>query len=113
MMMARQYNDLIGDILEASGEKDNLKGKGKPLSKEYLQMDTFQHFQKIAKDAGHLPPWLTLQKEIFQLLDTCQSESDVDAVNEKIRTYNLSCPPPMQRGLVTLENVEKAKESWQ
>ncbi|WP_371931562.1 hypothetical protein [Bacillus sp. MMSF_3328] len=54
--MDRKYNDLIGDILENAGEKDNFNGKGKPLPKEYLEQDTYQRFQKIAKDAGYSAP---------------------------------------------------------
>ncbi len=48
--MDEQHNDLIGDILKASGEKDNfkLKGKGKPLPKDYMERDVFQNFQKIS-----------------------------------------------------------------
>ncbi|MDX8362432.1 DUF1992 domain-containing protein [Cytobacillus sp. IB215316] len=94
--MERKYNDLIGDILKEAGEKDNYKGKGKPISKEYLEMDTYQRFQKIAKDAGYLPPWLKLQKEISQLVHSCKTEQDVIVINEKISKHNTICPSPMQ-----------------
>ncbi|MEI3606558.1 DnaJ family domain-containing protein [Pseudogracilibacillus sp. SE30717A] len=112
--MDREYNDLIGDILEASGEKDNYnnKGKGKPLSKEYLKMDTFQHFQKIARDAGYLPPWLQLQKEISQLVHTCETEQDVKIINEKISKYNKMCPSQMQKNLISLSELQEAKRIW-
>lgn len=112
--MEKKYNDLIGDILEASGEKDNVnyKGKGKPLPKDYLKMDTFQHFQKIAKDAGYLPPWLALQKEISQLVHTCETEQHVKVINKKINQYNKSCPPSMQRNPISLGELETAKKIW-
>ena len=112
--MDRKYNDLIGDILEGSGEKDNFnyKGKGKPLSKEYLEKDTFQNFQKIAKDAGYLPPWLKLQKEISNLVHLCKTENDVEMINEKIRKYNSICPTQMQKYPISLNGIEKAKEIW-
>lgn len=112
--MDRKYNDLIGDILSSSGEKDkhNEKWKGKPIPKDYLEMDTFQHFQKIAKDAGYLPPWLKLQKEISQLVCSCKTEQDIKAINEKIRKYNTICPTQMQKNLITLEELDKAKGIW-
>ena len=110
--MDRKYNDLIGEILENAGEKADYKGKGKPLSKEYLEMDTFQNFQKIAKDAGYLPPWLQLQKEISKLVHSCQTQSDIDVINEKIKKHNKSCPTQMQKNLVSLDGLEKAKQIW-
>lgn len=110
--MDRKYNDLISDILEAAGEKDNYKGKGKPLSKEYLEMDTFQHFQKIAKDAGYLPPWLQLQKEISILIHSCKTETELEVINEKIRKHNTICPAQLQKNLISLNDIEKAKKNW-
>jgi hypothetical protein len=112
--MEGKYNDLIGDILERSGDKDNFqgKGKGKPIPKDYLSMDTFQHFQKVAKDAGYLPPWLKLQKEIAQLVHSCQTEKDVEEINKKIKKHNKICPLPMQKGLISLNGIDKAKEVW-
>ncbi|MDX8044728.1 DnaJ family domain-containing protein [Gracilibacillus sp. S3-1-1] len=110
--MDREYNDLIGDILEASGEKDRVKGKGKPLSKEYLQMDTFQHFQKTARDAGYLPIWLRLQKEISSLVHSCTSESEVKVINKKIAKYNTMCPTSMQKNVISLQDIDKAKSIW-
>ncbi|WP_062354419.1 DnaJ family domain-containing protein [Bacillus kwashiorkori] len=110
--MEKKYNDLIGDILERSGEKDNYKGKGKKISKEYLQMDTFQHYQQVANNAGYLPEWLRLQKEISILINECQTEEDVKIINKKIRQYNMSCPAPLQKGLIRLETVDQAKRIW-
>lgn len=110
--MERKYNDLIGDILDASEEKDNYKGKGKPLPKAYLEMDTYQHFQKIARDAGYLPPWLQLQKEISQLVHSCKTDLDVRDINEKISKYNTMCPNPMQKNLICLNKLDKAKRIW-
>ena len=110
--MERQYNDLIGEILADAGKKADYKGKGKPLSKEYLEMDTYQHFQKIAKDAGYLPPWLQLQKEIAELVHACKTQEDLDVINEKIRKHNRICPTQMQKGLITLERLEEARNNW-
>lgn len=111
--MNRKYNDLIGDILENAGEKDNFIGKGKPLPKGYFEQDTYQRFQKIAKDAGYLPPWLKLQKEISEMVHSCNSEQDAAAINEKIRKYNMACPPPMQKNIIRFNDLEQAKKIWQ
>ncbi len=112
--MDDKYNDLIGDILKRSGLKDNYqdKGKGEPLPREYMQMDTFQHFQKIAREAGFLPPWLELQKEISKLVNGCKTNQDVEIINKKIKKYNLICPTKMQRMLISLEEIERAKKVW-
>lgn len=118
-------NDLIGDILreyEKTGGMDNLKGQGKPLSEEYLSGDVFQHFQKIAKDAGFKPHWLKLQHAIRDELQSIAEkyangnkeglQFRVTKVNEKIIEYNKSCPPPMQKGVVRLETIETASKWW-
>ncbi|MFC5734646.1 DnaJ family domain-containing protein [Cytobacillus gottheilii] len=110
--MEREYNDLIGDILKNTGEKDQVKGKGKPLPKDYLERDVYQNFQKIAKDAGYLPEWLKLQKQISESIHQCQSEEDIKAINEKIMKHNKICPPPMQKNLISLENLAQAKKIW-
>nr|WP_239534134.1 DnaJ family domain-containing protein [Thalassobacillus pellis] len=105
---------MIGDILEQSGEKDNYQGKGKgaPLPLDYTKRDLYQNFQKTAKDAGFLPPWLKLQKEISRLIHTCKTENDIEIINDKIRKYNRLCPTQLQKYLVSKENLEKAKERW-
>ncbi|GAA0614785.1 hypothetical protein GCM10009001_35080 [Virgibacillus siamensis] len=111
--MDEKYNDFIGDMMqENQDDYKNLPGKGKPLPKENVQMDTFQRFQKTVKDAGFLPPWLELQKEIAALLQTAETESDLDEINLKIRKHNRICPIPMQKNLVSLTNLEKAKKIW-
>ncbi|MDI2587374.1 MULTISPECIES: DnaJ family domain-containing protein [unclassified Psychrobacillus] len=118
-------NDLIGDILrnyEKTGGMDNLKGQGKPLPDEYFSGDIFQHFQKIAKDAGFKPHWLKLQHAIRdELKDIAKKYADgqkdglqfrVTKVNEKIIEYNKSCPPPMQKGVVRLETIDVSSQMW-
>jgi hypothetical protein len=112
--MEEKYNDLIGDILADSGDKDNYQGKwkGNPMSKDYLELDTFQQFQKIAKDAGFLPQWLKLQKEISALVHACKAEKDVEVINEKIKKHNKICPAPLQKNLIRYETIEEAKKIW-
>ncbi|WP_172370964.1 DnaJ family domain-containing protein [Sporosarcina jiandibaonis] len=120
-----QYNDLIGDILKkhtADGGMDNLKGAGKPLSKEYFSGDTFQHFQRIAQDAGYKPHWLKLRHEIrdaiLSMIDVIAIRSDSELneliikINEKINDYNKACPPPLQKGQVSLQTIKAAAEHW-
>ncbi|MBO0586292.1 DUF1992 domain-containing protein [Sporosarcina sp. E16_8] len=119
------YNDLIGDILKEytkKGGMDNLAGQGKPLSQEYFSGDTFQHFQLIAKDAGYKPHWLKLQNEIRDEVlaiaairradSTAELELRIDKLSGKIIEYNKSCPPPMQKGPVSLSNIEAAIDRW-
>jgi len=108
----RKYNDLIGDILESTGDRDNVKGKGKALSKSYMKRDVYQNFQKVARDSGFLPHWLKLQQEIAELISNCKTDKDVEYINEKIKKYNTICPAPFQKGMITLGNIEKAKENW-
>lgn len=112
--MDRKYNDLIGDILESSGEKDNYRGEGfgKPLPKKYVKQDIFQNFQEKAKEAGFLPPWLRLQKDISSLVNEAGTEADVKTINKKIKKYNTMCPPPMQRMQISLEHIEDARKIW-
>ncbi|MFS0751056.1 DnaJ family domain-containing protein [Oceanobacillus sp. 1P07AA] len=112
--MDRKYNDLIGDILKESGEKDrkDLQGIGKPLPKDYVKRDVFQNFQKIAKDAGYLPYWLKLQKEIALQIHTITNEKELKKINKRIKEYNTVCPTSMQRSTITLEELAKAKKIW-
>ena len=118
-------NDLMGDILrsyEKTGGMDNLKGQGKPLSEEYLTGDVFQHFQKIAKDAGFKPHWLKLQHEIREEIQDISNKKKnglteglqfrVTKVNEKIIAYNKACPPPLQKGQIRLETIDNIVGHW-
>lgn len=119
------YNDLMGDILKKhkqDGGMENLKGQGKPISKEYFSGDTFQHFQRLAKDAGYKPLWLSLQHEIrdeviaIKNANTSDSITELELrvveVNKKISKYNRSCPPPLQKGHISLQTIETAIERW-
>ncbi|MGN7388398.1 DnaJ family domain-containing protein [Sporosarcina sp. SAFN-015] len=119
------YNDLIGDMLkkrENENGMENLKGFGKPLPKEYFSGDTFQHFQKIAKDAGYKPHWLKLQHEISGMINELAALSPsgeqgilqkrVIEINEKIAEHNRHCPPPMLKGRISLDSIDRAKEIW-
>lgn len=120
-----KYNDLIGDMLkneEHEGRLDHLEGAGKPLPKEYISLDTFQHFQRIAKDAGYKPYWLKLQHEIrdeLKELATNQNNLEqkellkrVKGINKKIAAYNKNCPPPFLKGKISAEKIDQALNYW-
>lgn len=118
-------NDLIGDILKEytkTGGMDNLPGAGKPLPADYFSGDLFQHFQRVANQAGHKPHWLKLQHDIrdgiqeaIMLLDK-NKRSDVQLkvalLNDKIHEFNQICPTPLQKGSVRAENLDAALERW-
>lgn len=119
------YNDLIGDMLKKKSDEggmENLKGFGKPLPKEYFSGDTYQHFQRIAKDAGYKPHWLKLQHEIRDMIyeidrvkiseDRADLEDRIGKVNEKIAEHNKHCPPPMLKGRISIDTLDRAKEIW-
>ncbi|WP_246055983.1 DnaJ family domain-containing protein [Alteribacter natronophilus] len=108
------YRDPIGDMLKNSQNDDEeLKGKGKPLPKEYHSRDVFQQFQKVAREQGFLPEWLKLQKDIYARLCAGPDEAEVEEINLLIRKYNRTCPPQLQKGLVTVENAERRREKWE
>jgi hypothetical protein len=121
----QRYNDLIGDILKQHTEEGgmaNLKGFGKPLSEDYFSGDTFQHFQKIAKDAGYKPYWLKLQHEIsielqsisnlLQSDPTTDMTNRIDRLNEKVGEHNKSCPPPLLKGRISIDKLENSLMQW-
>jgi len=111
-ILERKHNDLIGDILAASGEKDNFEGKGKPLAKGYTKKNIYQNFQEKAKEAGFLPAWLRMQKEISSAIQDARSQEEIKEINEKIKKYNLNCPPSMQKSLISLERIDRARQIW-
>lgn len=119
-------NDLIGDILreyEKTGGMDNLPGTGKPLPADYFSGDLFQHFQRIANEAGYKPHWLKLQHEIrdqireaLQKLEAGKKKDmplRISRINEKIHEFNKSCPAPLQKGSVTIENIHRMASRWE
>lgn len=119
-------NDLIGDILKEyskTGGMDNLPGAGKPLPSDYFSGDIFQHFQRVANQAGYKPHWLKLQHEIrdgiHKAIDQLNKgkksvvQLEIALLNEKIHEFNQVCPPPLQKGSVTMKNLETVKGRWE
>lgn len=113
------YRDLMGDIIKKHTEEggmDNLPSKGKPLNPDYFSGDTFQHFQRIAKDAGYKPQWLILQQEIhddlllladfYEVNSTVDLEKHLEEINLKVFKYNRLSPPPMQKGQVSIDTLK-------
>lgn len=118
--------DLIGEILreyEKTGGMDNLPGTGKPLPAEYFSGDLLQHFQRIANEQGYKPHWLKLQHEIRDQILAAQEKLQagkrkdvplrIASINEKIHKFNQCCPTPLQKGSVTIENIDRMAGRWE
>lgn len=119
------YRDPVGELIrehERKGGFDNLPGRGRPLSKEYLKSDTFD---TLLKRNGFVPSWVRLQREIRQELGQMLEEQAIEAIserrikkeisriNKKVRRYNQLCPAPsLQRHLIEKENLHRQYESW-
>ncbi|MFP7298005.1 DnaJ family domain-containing protein [Neobacillus niacini] len=104
-------------------EAKKLPGFGKPLPKNLSSGDIYDNFLKAAKEAGYLPPFVALQKEIRQQMDkllnmieTESKEEDInrliDEMNNKIKKYNMECPKSMQKMLINLEDIEWHAKIW-
>lgn len=118
-----RYRDWMEEVIarhESEGGFRNLPGKGKPL--KFADDGSFDSmFDRIVRDAGVLPRWLELQKEIFadiqELLKLQQAQKDIaphiDRVNEKVRLYNKECPNPLlQKPSIREDILAEALERW-
>lgn len=105
-------------------ELKNHPGFGKPLPKHLFSGDIYANFTKTAKDAGYLPSFVALQKEIRQEIarviklkedESKQSEAKImiDDINKKIQKYNTNCPPMMQKGRISLDHIENQYTNWE
>ncbi|WP_369903346.1 DnaJ family domain-containing protein [Bacillus manliponensis] len=127
-MRNRDENDnLIDQIIKNSNIDEEIKknpGYGKPLPKNLFNGDVYSNFLNTAKNAGYLPAWISLQKEIrekialtLKMIEKGTIESNIkisiDEINEKIKKYNGSCPPNMQRSKVSLENIRGQYKFWE
>ncbi|MFE8702786.1 DnaJ family domain-containing protein [Cytobacillus sp. FJAT-54145] len=96
-------------------------GFGKPLPNTLFSGDTYSNFTRMAKNAGYLPSWVSLQKEIRDLISKVidkdkteeKTQNQIIEINEKIKKYNGVCPPNMQRGFITAENIESQYKAWE
>lgn len=119
-------DNLIDQIVKDSKIDEEVKknpGFGKPFPKSFFSGDTYSNFLNIAKNAGYLPPWINLQKEIrekialtLKMIEQNAIESKIkdfiDEINVKIAKYNDTCPPNMQRGRINLENIVSQYKFW-
>lgn len=104
-------------------EAKRLPGFGKPLPKNLFSGDIYSNFLNTAKEAGYLPPFVALQKEIRQdmakLLKQIEAgsaddviNSIIDKINVKVKKYNMECPTSMQKMLISLEDIELHAKIW-
>lgn len=110
--------DAIFKEYEAKGDFDNLPGKGKPIPRELITRDALDG---ILADANYRYPWMELQQEIRDTLaklveyldyETKPKAEEIDQINQKIRKYNLICPPSLQKRLVNHDNIRQRYEQW-
>jgi hypothetical protein len=120
-------DNLIDRMIKDSKIDDEMKknpGFGKPFPKNFFSGDTYSNFLNTAKNAGYLPPWISIQKEIREKIALTlkmieqnaiepKIKSSIDEINEKIVKYNGSCPPNMQRGKISLENIAEQYKVWE
>ncbi len=99
-------------------------GFGKPLPSHLFSGDVYSNFVNTARNAGYLPPFAALRKDIYQDMEKTlklkeenfpelELKSLIEDINEKIKKYNASCPPMMQKGRVSLEGLEKQMKYWE
>ncbi|WP_340371870.1 DnaJ family domain-containing protein [Peribacillus sp. FSL E2-0218] len=117
------WMDQIFRDYEKDGGLKNNPGFGKPLPESALSGNMYDNFLSKAKDAGFLPLWIKWQKEIREELseivrlrktnvENRQLTSQIERINEKVRTYNAICPPKMQRREIEWETIESQFEKW-
>ncbi|KWW20111.1 hypothetical protein AS888_06775 [Peribacillus simplex] len=117
------WMDQIFRDYEKDGGLKNNPGFGKPLPESALSGNMYDNFLSKAKDAGFLPLWIKWQKEIREELseivrlrktnvENRPLTSQIERINEKVRTYNAICPPKMQRREIEWETIESQFEKW-
>ncbi|WP_028594540.1 DUF1992 domain-containing protein [Paenibacillus assamensis] len=111
-------DDIVGNY-EKSGKMSDLNGKGKPI-----EPSCGDPLQGVLKEANYLPGWIEQQQlirksimEVIKLLEVAGESSSnmqihLDKLNADIAQYNKTCPPIMQRGFITLENIHTKLEQW-
>lgn len=117
--LGRDWMDDVVREQEGLGTFTDLPGKGKPLTLK----PNFNIADHIMEQNHLLPPWLQLQREIYQamkdavtLLETGhvkEAESRISTINVQIKKYNRSCPSPLlQRNLVSIETIGTIYARW-
>ncbi|RXJ04091.1 DUF1992 domain-containing protein [Anaerobacillus alkaliphilus] len=111
--------DWLGDLIN----KDvPLKGMGKPLSREVLEGDVLD---RTVKNAGYRPGWVGLQQQIrdrlAKVLPLLENRAlhnekitqEVEEINILVKKYNSSCPPPMQKMLISIDDIPNQMKRWE
>ncbi|MBO8157305.1 MAG: DUF1992 domain-containing protein [Bacillaceae bacterium] len=111
MMMATASQDLMSSIVrdaEKRGLFEDLPGKGRPIASEQPGESSYEGaLYRTLKHNQVLPKWVQLNKEISALKENLgelepgkERRQMVKAINKKIRSYNMVCPPPLQKNIV-------------
>ncbi|MBW2036242.1 MAG: DUF1992 domain-containing protein [Deltaproteobacteria bacterium] len=103
-------------ILKAieEGAFDNLSGKGKPLTLEDDSRipEDLRMAYKILKNAGYLPPEISLRKEIAKIEDLLAGMKDTKAKYRQLKKLNflimkLNALRPVPTSLEKVQHYEK------
>ena len=120
--------DWMSQAYKDSGFEEDFKKNpwfGKPLPETSLSSgNVYDNFLKTAKDAGYLPLWIKMQKEIraglqetLKLVGLKAKEAElihsIESINEKIKRYNDICPPNMQRRKIEADRIREQYKHWQ
>jgi hypothetical protein len=124
-MAGQPLSSIVDEVFAdavARGLMDDLPGKGKPFAPEFFREDPFrdEHAleQQMLREAGILPEWVKLRKQISAELAWVRANRPADGeptrlvgddpvyrvdwagkvaeLNQKIRRFNLICPPTFQ-----------------
>lgn len=116
----KSNRDLMSSIYkdyEKNRGIEKLPGMGKPLPKSALHGDIFT---SIVKNAGYLPGWIKMQKDIKLRIEKlmklkCNEQRILEAerINQEILKYNRACPAPLQKNLLSLDELEKHYKLWE
>ena len=123
----QEHVNWMDAIFKRSKTDEELKknpGYKKPIQKASLQGGIYESFLNTAKDAGYLPAWIRLQREIRAELSRAikedgtadpaiATEAFLEEINAKIKKYNLICPVPMQRTRIFRDSLERQYKSWE
>jgi len=102
MSLSKFIDSKIQRCIE-NGELDNLKGEGKPIDLEPGVNSEYWMANKILKNAGFVPEWIDLKKEI---------QKEMEELDEKLEDYqeylkNLSERSDKTKGMKNIVNVYK------
>lgn len=117
------WMDQVYKDYEKANDVTSNPGFGKPLPKNTFSGDVYDNFVNTARNAGYLPEWIKLQKEIRTELDEVvdamnagqpaeEFKREIRDINKKIKKYNKACPASMQRMMIEMDDVRRQNEIW-